>query len=328
MKSALITGVAGQDGSYLAEWLLKQGYQVVGTTRHVQAALNALPLPLRTRVTLAQWDLTSKADFRGILSQHRPREIYNCAAYSSGAGMYDDPVSIGQINGLAVTVMLEAICEMDPTIRFCQASSREIFGVPSDSPQSENTPAVPRSPYGAAKLYADNMVRIYREQFGLFACSAIFYNHESPRRRAEFVTRKITAEAVKIKLGLSRTLPLGNLDTIRDWGFAGDFVRAMWLMLGQATPQDYIVATGTGHTVREFCDCAFRRVGLDYRQYVVEASSAYRPSEPAPLVGNIRKAQEHLGWSPQISFHELVALMVDADAAQLTHNARSESPKS
>ena len=248
-----------------------------------------------------------------VLAQYRPVDLYNLAADSTGAGMYDDPVGIGAVNGLAVARILEAIRKVDVSIRFCQASSREIFGEASESPQSECTPVDPRSPYGAAKSYADYSVRIVRRHYGLFACSAILFNHESPRRGLEFVTRKITFTAARIKRGLANELQLGNLDARRDWGFAGDYVRAMWLMLQAAHADDYVISTGETHSVREFCECAFDYLGLNYQDYVKNNSSVYRPAEPVQLVGNARKARKVLGWVPEIGFHELVRLMVDAD---------------
>ena len=313
MKAALVTGITGQDGSYMAELLLDRKYRVVGATRDIVRARQALPPALQNRVELVRWDMMDQEAIAGILSFHRPDEFYNFASFSSGSGMYDDPAGIGEINGLAVVRMLEAIRKVDPKIRFCQASSREIFGEAKESPQSEDTAFNPRSPYGAAKLYADSMIRIFRRHYGIFACSAILFNHESPRRGLEFVTRKITHEAASIKLGLASKLLLGNLDTRRDWGYAGDYVRAMWLMLQQPQADDFVVATGEVHTVREFCECAFGYLGLDYRDYVHEDPDAYRPSEPVQLVGNAGKARRALNWEPGISFHELVKMMVEAD---------------
>jgi GDPmannose 4,6-dehydratase len=229
--------------------------------------------------------------------------------------MYDDPISIGEVNGLAVVRMLEAVRIVDPSARFCQASSREIFGEAFVSPQSESTRTNPRSPYGAAKLYADVMVRIFRERYGLFAGSAILFNHESPRRQLSFISRKVTNAAARIKLGLDHELFIGNLDTVRDWGFAGDYVRAMWLMLQQPNPDDYVIATGTAHSVRDLCQLAFSHVGLDYRDYIRTDTDLYRPSEPFPLVGNPAKARINLGWRPQLQFRELIGQMVDSDLA-------------
>src|SRR3989338_5082477 len=312
-KTALITGVTGQDGRYLAELLLEKGYRIIGAVRDVRKAAAKLPERLPEAVELVEWDMLDQQKMAEVLSSYRPTELYNFAAYSSGAGMYDDPVGIGEVNGLAVTRILEAIRAVDANIRFCQASSREIFGEAVESPQNELTPTNPRSPYGAAKLYADTMIRIYRQHYGLFACSAILYNHESPRRGLAFVTRKITREATKIKLGLVKELHLGNLDARRDWGFAGDTVYAMWLMLQHDYADDYVVATGETHSVREFCECAFGYLGLDYKDYVREDVSAYRPVEPTILVGNADKAKTVLGWVPKVGFNELVHMMVDAD---------------
>lgn len=319
-KIALITGVAGQDGSYLTELLISKGYAVVGIVRNIQNAKNKVDLTLLNYVTLVEWDFINQDAIKNLLKEYRPAEVYNLAAFSSGAGMFDNPVEIAEINGLVVARILEAIRSVDSQIKFCQASSREIFGEALTSPQSELTPCKPRSPYGAAKLYADSMIRIYRERYNMFACSAILFNHESPRRGLGFVTRKITHEAAKIKLGLSSELLIGNLDTVRDWGFAGDTVNAMWLMLQHNTPDDYIVATGKTHTVREFCKCAFSYLGLDYKNYVIEDASSYRPSEPATLVGDASKAKNRLGWQPAVSFIELVKMMVDADMQTLMKN--------
>lgn len=320
MKKALITGVSGQDGSYLAELLISEGYAVVGVVRNINIAKNKVDLPVINQVTLVEWDFINQETITSLLKQYHPSEVYNFAAFSSGAGMFDNPIEIAEINGLAVAKILEAIRMVDINIKFCQASSREVFGEALTSPQTELTPYQPRSPYGAAKLYADAMIRIYRERYKMFACSAILFNHESPRRGLGFVTRKITHEAAKIKLGLSSELFLGNLDTVRDWGFAGDTVNAMWLMLQHNTPDDFIVATGKTHTVREFCECAFGYLGLDYKNYVREDASSYRPSEPATLVGDASKAKNRLCWQPAVSFIELVQMMVDADMQTLMKN--------
>jgi GDPmannose 4,6-dehydratase len=320
MKTVLITGIIGQDGSYLAEFLLAKGYRVIGASRDVKNAQKVLASGLKGRVELVTWDTLNQLSMAEVLAEYRPSEIYNFAACSSGARMFDDPVNIGDVNGLAVARILERIRSVDTSIRFCQASSREIFGEALESPQTEATATNPRSPYGAAKLYADSMIRIYRQRYGLFACSAILFNHESPRRGLEFVTRKITHEASRIKLGLANELHLGNLDAQRDWGFAGDYVRAMWLMLQQECAEDYVVATGKAHSVRELCDFAFSRLGLDYRDFVREDASAYRPVEPALLVGSAAKANRKLGWKPEVEFKELVHMMVDADLQTLTKN--------
>jgi GDPmannose 4,6-dehydratase len=318
MTVALITGITGQDGSYLAELLLSKGYSIIGAVRDSQNAKEPLPAVNKNSIELIAWDMLDQRRITEVLAEYRPTEIYNFAAYSSGVGMYDDPVGVGEVNGLAVTRILEAIREVSANTRFCQASSREIFGEAVESPQTENTPANPRSPYGAAKLYADSMIRIYRQRYGLFACSAILFNHESPRRGLCFVTRKVAQEAVKIKLGLAKELRLGNMDAKRDWGYAGDYTRAMWLMLQQEQADDYVVATGKAHSVRELCEFAFSHLGLDYRDYVREDASDYRPVEPAPLVGSAAKANSKLGWKPEVEFKELVHMMVDAELRSLS----------
>ena len=313
MKTALVTGVTGQDGSYLAEFLIAKGYRVVGAVRDIQLAVETLPSSLVNRVELVVWDLLDQRRMVDVLSCYRPQEVYNFAAYSSGAGMYDDPVAIGEVNGLAVARTLEAVREVDVNIRLCQASSSEMFGEATESPQSEETPFRPRSPYGAAKLYAHSMIRIYRQRYGLFACSAILFNHESPRRGLGFVTRKITHQVACIKLGLTNELFLGSLDSRRDWGFAGDYIQAMWLMLHSAKADDYVLATGETHSVREFCECAFGYLGLDYRDYVLEGSASYRPVETVQLVGNFEKAKKKLGWIPKLGFQNMVNMMVESD---------------
>lgn len=318
----LITGVTGQDGSYLAEFLLDKGHQVIGVVRNIQKAKETLSLYLKNSLELVEWDMRDQNRIKNILTEFRPTEVYNFAAYSSGAGMFDDPVRIGDVNGLAVVRIMEAICEVNVKIRFCQASSREVFGEPTESPQTEFTTTNPRSPYGAAKLYADSMIQIYCQRYNLFACSAILFNHESPRRGFESVTRKITYEAVRIKLGLAAELHLGNLDAYRDWGFAGDYVKAMWLMLQQEHPDRYIIASGQVHSVRDWCDLTFRYLGMDYRDYVKEDKLAYRPAELLPLVGSAEKAHCKLGWRPKIEFKELVKMMVDADFQLLTDNIK------
>lgn len=327
MKTALVTGVAGQDGSYMAELLLDKGYHVVGGVRDLALAAKSLSPRLRNGVELIRWDMCSQDAMAEVLSAARPSEIYNFAAYSSGAGMYDDPVGIAEVNGVAVLRILEAIRQVDAGIRFCQASSREVFGEALTSPQNENTPKNPRSPYGAAKAFADAVVQIYRQRYGIFATSAILFNHESPRRGLSFVTRKICHEAARIKLGLTKQLSLGNLDAQRDWGFAGDYVRAMWLMQQQLAPEDYVISTGKGHSVREFCEYAFSHLGLDYRDYVKEDKDSYRPAEPILLVGCYEKARVKLGWNPQTQFRELVGWMVDADMKMLSEKEPDEAIK-
>jgi len=314
LKTALITGITGQDGSYLAELLLAKGYRVVGVARKAPpAAARSLPAELAASIEFASWDMLDARGIVEILEEHRPTELYNYAAYSSGSGMYDEPVATGEVNGLAVARILEAIRGVDTAIRFCQASSSEIFADTDTSPQSEATPPRPRSPYGAAKLYADSMIRIYRERYGLFACSAILFNHESPRRSLAFVTRRIANAAARIKRGVAVDLTLGNLSARRDWGYAGDHVRAMWLMLQHARAEEFVISTGETHSVREFCECAFEYLGMDYRNYVREDAKAYRRAEPTQLVGDSTKARRLLNWRPDVRFRELVAMMVEAE---------------
>lgn len=318
LRTALITGITGQDGSYLAELLLERGYRAIGVVRRDPGeARHSLPSEVAGRAELVAWDMHDASRIAQILQEYRPAEFYNCAGYSSGAGMYDEPIAIGEVNGLAVARILEAIRGVDAGIRFCQASSSEIFANASESPQSEATPVCPRSPYGAAKAYADFMVRIYRERHGLFACSAILFNHESPRRGTAFVTRKITHGLARIRRGLAAEIKLGNLSARRDWGFAGDYVRAMWLMLQQPRAEDFVVSTGETHSVREFCECAFMHAGMDYRKHVKEDADAYRRAETIQLVGNSAKAHRLLGWKPETGFLDLVKMMVDADLRML-----------
>jgi GDPmannose 4,6-dehydratase len=322
LATALITGITGQDGSYAAELLLEKRYRVVGVVRRDTAsAAQSLVHDLDKEVELIQWDMLDPRRIAEILADIRPDELYNFAAYSSGAGMYDEVVGIGEVNGLAVTRILEAIRSANARTRFVQASSSEIFANAQKSPQSEETPVCPRSPYGAAKVYADLMIQIYRQRYGLFACSAVLFNHESPRRSTDFVTRKITHEAARIKLGMASELRLGNLSARRDWGFAGDYVRAMWLMLQQPRAEDFVISTGEVHSVREICECAFGHLGLNYRKYVREDLAEYRPVEQARLVGNSTKAHRLLGWRPEVGFTELVTMMVDADLRALGSSA-------
>jgi GDPmannose 4,6-dehydratase len=318
MPRALITGITGQDGTYLAEFLFSKGYEVIGTTRNIQNAKELLESNLTHRVELVEWDMLDQRSMTESLVAYRPVEIYNLSALSSGAAMFDNPAYIGEVNGIAVARIQEAIRSVDMNIRFCQASSSELFGDAIESPQSENTTFRPRTPYGAAKLYSHSMIGIYRKRYGLYACSAIFFNHESPRRGLDFVTRKITHEAVRIKLGQTNKLHLGNLDARRDWGFAGDYMRAMWLMLQQPQAGDYVVATGETHSVRELCEIAFGHLNLDYREYVLEDATAYRPKELVQLVGNSSKARKQLGWVPEVGFREMVEMMVEADLKMLS----------
>ncbi len=317
MSTALITGITGQDGSYLAEFLSAKGYRVVGAVRDIERAQKTVPALQYLGIELVAWDMMDQRRMTEVLREYRPAEIYNFAAYSSGSGMYADPVGMGEVNGLSVVRLLEAIREVDASIRLCQASSSELFGDAVESPQSEKTPFLPRSPYGVAKLYAHSMIRVYRKHFGLSVCSAILFNHESPRRGMGFVTRKITHQIAKIKLGLADDLRLGNLDARRDWGFAGDYVRAMWLMLQEPTVDDYVVATGVTHSVRDLCEMAFSHIGLNYRDFVREDPTAFRPDESVQLVGNAIKANQQLGWSPKVGLREMIGMMVDADVSQL-----------
>jgi GDPmannose 4,6-dehydratase len=317
MTTALILGVTGQDGVYLAELLAEHGYDIVGVTRDLAAAATKLPATLRARVELEHWNMLDARRIADVFAKHRPAAAYNCAARSTGVGMYDDPAAMALINGVAVTHVLEAIRTQSAATRFCQASSSEMFGEPTQSPQSETTPFNPRSPYGAAKLYAHSMVDIYRRTHGVFACSAILFNHESPRRPLHYVTKKVSRAAAAIKLGLADELKLGNMTAVRDWGFAGDSVRAMWSMLQQPKAEDYVVATGATHSVETLCQTAFGYVGLDYRKYVVTDADAYRPDERVALVGDPRKAKAQLGWEPSVGFEALVHMMVDADLESL-----------
>ncbi|MCU0666040.1 MAG: GDP-mannose 4,6-dehydratase [Candidatus Omnitrophica bacterium] len=313
MKTALITGIAGQDGSYLTEFLLAKGYKVIGIEQNRDNIPDYFSSSLINKVDLLQLDIVNYSGIKEVFLRYKPDEVYNYAAYSSGSGMFDNPAKIAEVNGLAVVHMLEIIRQAKISSRFCQASSSEMFGGTTGSPQSEKTPFNPRSPYGAAKLYAHSMVGIYRKHYGLFASSAILFNHESPRRGLGFVTKKIVHEAVRIKLGLAGELHLGNLDARRDWGFAGDYVQAMWLMLQQPEASDYVVATGQTHSVREICEIVFGYLNLDYKSYVRNDPAEYRMFEEAQLVGDWTKARTQLGWSPKVGFREMITLMVDAE---------------
>ena len=320
MKTAIVTGVSGQDGSYMAELLQQKGYRVIGLVRNTETAEQKLNDFSVKVAELIAWDMLHQEALETLLAEYKPDEVYNFAAYSSGSGMYDEPVNMGEINGLAVTRILEAIRKVNTKIKFCQASSSELFGEAEESPQSETTRFNPRSPYGAAKLYAHSMINIYRKKHGLFASSAILFNHESPRRGMGFVTRKITHEAAKIKLGLATELLLGNLDARRDWGFAGDYVFAMWKMLQHNRADDYVISSGQTHSVRELCETAFSHLGLDYRDYVRESRDAFRQAEKVELVGNSARARTELGWQPEVDFTTLITMMVDADLKQLRNN--------
>jgi GDPmannose 4,6-dehydratase len=318
MNTALITGITGQDGSYLADLLLAESYRVVGVLRPGTAAVEHPRIEhLRGKIELVECDLGDGTATKALLQATRPTELYNLAARASSAQLADDPVQTGEVNGLVVTRLLEAIRAVDPAIRFCQASSSELFGYSKESPQSETTAFHPRNPYGVAKLYGHWAVVNYRETCGTFACSSILFNHESPRRGSHFVTRKITQAVARIQAGLQDELRLGDLEARRDWGFAQDYVRAMSLMLRAPVGGDYVIATGETHSVREFCELAFARVSLDYHRYVVQDSQVRRAPETVQLVGDPAKARRVLGWSPSVSFAELVGMMVDADVRSL-----------
>lgn len=322
-KRALITGITGQDGSHLAELLLDKGYDVVGMVRRSSTVNFERIAHIQDRITFAQGDLLDEVSMINMLREHRPEEVYNLAAQSFVQTSFGQPVLTGETTALGVTRMLDAIRIIDPGIRFYQASSSEMFGKVQAVPQSETTPFYPRSPYGVAKLYGHWITINYRESYDLHASSGILFNHEGPRRGLEFVTRKITHQAAKIKLGMATELRLGNLDAQRDWGFAGDYVEAMWRMLQQDAPDDYVVATGETHEVREFCEVAFGHVGLDYRDHVVQDERFMRPAEVELLVGDPTKARAELGWELRTSFQDLVAMMVDADLALLQGDVRA-----
>jgi GDPmannose 4,6-dehydratase len=312
-RRALITGITGQDGAYLAELLLEKGYEVHGMVRRASTQNYERISHLRDRVTLHQADLLDQLSIVTILGSVRPCEVYNLAAQSFVPTSWLEPLLTGEFTALGVTRVLEAIRLVDPKIRFYQASSSEMFGRVQSEPQNEKTSFWPRSPYGAAKVYGHWITVNYRESYNIFACSGILFNHESPLRGKEFVTRKITDAAARIKLGVQKTLKLGNLDAMRDWGFSGDYVRAMWLMLQQDKPDDYVVATGEKHSVREFVELAFDRVGLDWSKYVEIDQNFFRPAEVNTLCGDATKARTVLGWQPAMNFVELVHTMVDVD---------------
>ena len=319
---ALITGITGQDGSYLAELLLDKGYEVAGMVRRSSTVNFERIAHFQDRVTIVSGDLLDEVSMIKLLRQHRPDEVYNLAAQSFVQTSWDQPVLTGETTALGVTRMLDAIRIVDPGIRFYQASSSEMFGKAVERPQRETTPFYPRSPYGVAKVYGHWITVNYRESYGLHASSGMLFNHESPRRGLEFVTRKVTHGVARIHHGLADTLSLGNLDAQRDWGFAGDYVRAMWLMLQQDAPDDYVVATGETHSVREFCQLAFGRVGLNHEDHVVLDPRMVRPAEVDLLIGDASKATQQLGWKPEVSFEELVALMVDADLELVARQQR------
>lgn len=312
-KRALITGITGQDGSYLAEFLLEKGYQVTGMVRRSSTINFERIKHIQDDLVLASGDLLDQASMIDILEHHRPQEVYNLAAQSFVQTSWSQPVFTGEVTGLGVTRLLDAIRLVDPHIRFYQASTSEMFGKAREVPQNENTPFYPRSPYGVAKVYAHWITVNYRESYGLFAVSGICFNHESPRRGHEFVTSKISRGAARIKLGLEREIRLGNLDAQRDWGYTPDYVHAMWLMLQQEQPADFVVATGRTHTVRRFAELAFQTVGLDYREYVHQDEQLMRPADVDLLVGDASKAKKTMGWEPVTSFEKLVEIMVTSE---------------
>ena len=312
-KRALITGITGQDGSYLAEYLLEQGYDVIGMIRRSSTVNFERIHHIQDKVTMVAGDLLDEVSMIHLLREHRPSEVYNLAAQSFVQTSFSQPVFTGEVTGLGVTRILDAVRVVDPGIRFYQASSSEMFGKVQAVPQTETTPFYPRSPYGVAKLYGHWITVNYRESYDMYACSGILFNHESPRRGLEFVTRKITNAVARIKIGKDKELRLGNLDAKRDWGYAKDYVRAMHLMLQQDTADDYVVSTGETYSVRRFCEIAFGHVGLNYQDYVVIDERFYRPAEVDLLVGDPAKAATKLGWKPEVTFEQLVTMMVDSD---------------
>jgi GDPmannose 4,6-dehydratase len=324
-RRALITGITGQDGSYLAELLLEKDYEVFGMTRRASTENVDRIAHLVDRVNLVQGDLLDPPSLVSALQTAEPHEVYNLGAQSFVPTSWNQPVLTAEFTGIGVTRMLEAVRSVDPDIRFYQASSSEMFGKVREVPQNEQTPFYPRSPYGVAKTYGHYITVNYRESYGLYAVSGILFNHESPRRGLEFVTRKISDGVARIKLGLADELRLGNLDAERDWGYAADYVEAIWLMLQQDEPEDYVIATGETHSVREFAEIAFAHVGLDAAQHVKSDPEFLRPAEVDRLVGDASKAREQLGWAPKHSFRDLVGMMVDADLARVSRSASSSS---
>jgi GDPmannose 4,6-dehydratase len=317
-RRAFITGVTGQDGSYLAELLLGKGYEVVGMVRRSSTLNFERISAIQDKITLVAGDLLDEVSIVHLLREHRPHEVYNLAAQSFVQTSWGQPVLTGETTALGVTRVLDAIRLVDPEIRFYQASSSEMFGKVVETPQTERTPFYPRSPYGVAKVYGHWITVNYRESYGLHASSGILFNHGSPRRGIEFVERKITYGAARIKLGLDEKLALGNLESRRDWGFAGDYVKAMWLMLQQDHPDDYVVAVGATHSVREVCELAFGHLGLNWQDHVVQDPRFFRPAEVDLLVGDASKAHATLGWKPEVSLEELVGRMVDSDLELLS----------
>ena len=316
-KTALITGVTGQDGSYLAELLMEMNYRVVGMVRRTSTVNFDRIRHIQDQIEIAQGDLLDQSSMMDLVREYQPDEVYNLAAQSFVPTSFTQPVLTGEFTALGVTRLLEAIRHVKPDTRFYQASSSEMFGKVVEVPQRETTPFYPRSPYGVAKVYGHWITVNYRESYNLFACSGMLFNHESPRRGLEFVTHKVTHAVARIKRGLQKDVHLGNLDSQRDWGFAGDYVRGMWMMLQHDTPDDYVLATNETHTIRELCQVAFDHVGLNWEKYVVIDPKFYRPAEVDLLIGDPSKAGKVLGWEPKVSFKELVHMMVDADLKEL-----------
>ena len=325
-RRAIITGITGQDGSYLAELLLEQGYEVIGVTRRLSASNYWRIEHLLDRIRLVPADLLDQLSLIRVIADVRPHEFYNLAAMSFVPASWDQPFLTGEFNSQGVTRVLEAIRHVDPSIRLYQASSSEMYGKVREVPQTELTPFYPRSPYGVSKVFGHYITVNYRESYGLFACSGILFNHESPRRGLEFVTRKVTHGVARIAHGLADSLSLGNLDAQRDWGFAGDYVRAMWQMLQQDAPDDYVVATGVSHSVQDLVETAFGHVGLDWRRYVKTDPKFLRPAEVDHLIGDASKARRVLGWTPSVDFGGLIRMMVDADVERLKKAAGGACP--
>jgi len=324
-KKALITGITGQDGSYLADFLLEKGYEVTGMVRRSSSEKFVRIEHIKDKVNIKQADLLDQYSIIKLLDEVEPDEIYNLAAMSFVPTSWNQPVLTAEFTAIGVTRMLEAVRAVNPKIRFYQASSSEMFGKVTQVPQSEKTPFYPRSPYGVAKVYGHWITVNYRESYDIFGVSGILFNHESPRRGLEFVTRKVTYHAAKIKLGLAKELRMGNLDAKRDWGFAGDYVKAMWLMLQQANPEDYVIATGETHSVKELVECAFSYLDLDYKDFVKIDERFIRPAEVDLLIGDSSKAKKLLNWSPEVNFQKLVEMMVDADLELLKKEMKNKS---
>jgi GDPmannose 4,6-dehydratase len=322
-RRALITGITGQDGSYLAEFLLEKGYDVYGVVRRSSTETSERISHIKDRVTLVHADLTDQVSVIDVVTETRPHEVYNLAAQSFVPTSWKQPILTGDVTALGVTRVLEAIRLVDRSIRFYQASSSEMFGLVQETPQTEKTALYPRSPYGVAKVYGHWITINYRESYDLFAVSGILFNHESPRRGLEFVTRKITDGVARIKLGVAQELRLGNLEAKRDWGYARDYVRAMWLMLQQEKPVDFVISSGLTHSVQQFCEVAFAHAGLDWRKHVVSDPRFYRPAEVNVLLGDAGKARRELGWEPEVSFDDLARLMVDVDIERVETEIRN-----